>query len=266
MSSAHTSLGAYATDALDGTEALDVKYHLSECEVCRREFDEFSETAAELSRLVATAPPVELRSSVLRSITQIRPLPPEVDDTDTADEVAQPDRPAVVVSLRPRRFGRVLVGIAAAAVIAALGAGGYALDTQHQLTASQSAQLEANRQRQIAQQETAILQAPDASVYSGRLQDGSSVSYLVTKSQNAAMMVSGELSDPGQGKTYQMWTLVRTVDGGTTYLPDHTFGGGRNQRVVVTGDVTDAIGIAITVEPEGGSQHPTGEPDARATF
>ena len=260
MSSAHTSLGAYATDALDGTEALDVEYHLKECEVCRREFEEFSETAAELTRLVATAPPVELRSSVLRSITQVRPLPPEIDET------APPARPAPVVPMRSRRAGRILLGIAAAAVIAALGAGGYALDTQHQLTASQSAQLEANRQRQIAQQETAILQAPDASVYSGRLQDGSSVSYLITKSQNAAMMVSGELADPGQGNTYQMWTLVRTVDGGTTYLPDHTFNGGRNQRVVVTGDVTDAIGIAITVEPEGGSQHPTGEPDARATF
>lgn len=257
--SAHTSLGSYATDALEVNDALAVEYHLTECETCRHEFDEFSETTAELTRLVALAPPAELRTSVLRSITRIRPLPPEVEVTV---RMTSPK----VSPLRSRRGGRLLFGLAAAAVVAALGAGGYAVNTQQQLTAASAVQVQANRERQVAQQETAILQSPDASVYASRLQDGSSVAYLVAKSRNAAMMISGNLAAPGPGKTYQMWTLVRASDGGVDYVPDHTFGGGRDQRVTVTGDVAHALGVAITVEQAGGSLQPTGEPDARATF
>lgn len=261
--SAHTSLGSYATDALDTTDALDVEFHLTECESCRHDFDEFTETTAELTRLVATTPPAELRTSVLRSITKIRPLPPEIDETARP---AAPKGSANLSQLRPRRTGRLLIGLAAAAVVAALGAGSYAVNTHQQVTAASNVRLEANRERQVAQQETAILQAADTSVYASRLQDGSSVAYLVAKSDNAAMMISGNLADPGPGKTYQMWTLVRAADGGLDYVPDHTFGGGLDQRVMVTGDVSQALGVAITVEPAGGSLQPTGEPDARATF
>lgn len=264
--SVHASLGSYAADALEATDALDVEHHLIECEICRDDFDEFTETTAELTRLVATTPPVEVRTSVLRSITQIRPLPPVADEID---EVARPvaqKSSAQVSPLRTRRTGRLLLGLAAAAVVAALGAGGYAVNTHQQVTAASNVQLEANRERQVAQQETAILQAPDASVYASRLQDGNSVAYLVAKSDNAAMMISGKLAAPGPGKTYQLWTLVRARDGGLDYIPDHTFGGGLDQRVMVTGDVSRALGVAITVEPAGGSLKPTGEPDARATF
>ncbi len=268
MSSAHASLGAYALDALDDGEALDVEHHLAECEACRREFDVFGETAAELTRLVASAPPAAVRSSVLRSIDRIRPLPPQTEaEKSAAAGNDSAGRRAVSVPARPARpVSRWLVGLVAASLFAAVGAGGWAVHSRQQVLAGRQAQVQAGRQADLTRTETAILQAPDAAVYPARLQDGSTVSYLVARSQNAAMLISGGLGDPGPGRSYQLWTLTRGSDGEVRYVPDHTFTGGRDQRVIVTGDVTAAVGVAVTVEPAGGSLQPTEEPDARATF
>lgn len=253
MSSAHASLGAYALDALDGGEAQDVERHLAGCEACRREFDEFGETAAELTRLVAAAPPAGIRRSVLRSIEQVRPLPPR-----TGAEV-------VPMVARRRPAAAWLVGLVAASVLA-VGAGGWAVHTRQQLEATEQARVEAGRQTDMTRTENAILQAPDSAVYPARLQNGDSVSYLVARSQNAAMVLTGQLENPGPGRTYQLWTLTPADGGGVNYVPDHTFPGGGDQRVIVTGDLSRAVGLAITVEPTGGSLQPSAEPDARATF
>ena len=53
----HIDVGCYVADALDNDERAAFEAHLDHCESCSREVVEFSETSAELARLVAMAPP-----------------------------------------------------------------------------------------------------------------------------------------------------------------------------------------------------------------
>ena len=72
----HIDVGCYVADALDTDERAAFEAHLDHCESCSREVVEFSETSAELARLVAMAPPRAIRGSMLSAIQSVRPLPP----------------------------------------------------------------------------------------------------------------------------------------------------------------------------------------------
>ena len=75
MSDVHSTVGAYVVDALTADERADFQSHLAGCPSCRVEAAEFTETLAELSPLVAAAPPAALRTSVMAAIAGTRQLP-----------------------------------------------------------------------------------------------------------------------------------------------------------------------------------------------
>ena len=87
MSEIHGAVGSYVVNALDPSELDEFEAHLAVCPTCSREVVEFAETAAELSLLAtATAPPPELRNSILSAISEVRVLPPLEDvEPRTAD-------------------------------------------------------------------------------------------------------------------------------------------------------------------------------------
>jgi hypothetical protein len=60
----HTLAGAYACDALSAAEAATFERHLTTCQVCREEIEEFAETAAVLGACAALPPPPRLRTAV----------------------------------------------------------------------------------------------------------------------------------------------------------------------------------------------------------
>jgi len=92
----HELTAAYALDALDPDEAEAYERHLSQCEECREQLAELSETAAALAfGTAAPAPPERLRASIL--------------------EAAAAERTNVVPLLRRRWVTRGLA-VAAAAV------------------------------------------------------------------------------------------------------------------------------------------------------
>lgn len=70
----HALSGAYAVDALDGFERVELERHLAECPSCQHEVDSLREAAA-LSGAVQTTPPVRLHAAVLEGIARVRPLP-----------------------------------------------------------------------------------------------------------------------------------------------------------------------------------------------
>ena len=126
-----------------------------DCESCSREVVEFSETSAELARLVAMAPPRAIRGSMLSAIRSVRPLPPLTDEAPSAPELVEaelgpgpgsdafdepvrragpPTMLAARRSARGSRRNRVLTGLIAAAAVVALALGGfvYSLNQQRQ--------------------------------------------------------------------------------------------------------------------------------------
>ncbi len=70
----HTLSGAYAAHAVGAHDRAAFEAHLVGCESCRSEVAALRETAAELARLVETAPPPRLRMRVLAATARVRQL------------------------------------------------------------------------------------------------------------------------------------------------------------------------------------------------
>ncbi len=256
MSAIHGATGSYVVDALDPDELDEFEAHLAACPTCRQEVVEFCETAAELSLLAsAPPPPPALRESVLSSIVGVRQLPPLEgnprralpSDEEPEEEplppaaLARTEAPVVdeLALRRSSRRARVLSVLVAAVAVVALALGGtvWGLVRQQQppVAAGPSA-------------DTSLLAAPDAKIVKASLDNGAQVSFIVSKAQNRALFVSGDLPSPGADKTFQLWTLK---SGAPT--PDNLLGGGSDVAQWFHGPISGSDQLAISIEPAGGS-------------
>ncbi|MDQ1484075.1 MAG: hypothetical protein QOF35_2151 [Actinomycetota bacterium] len=258
MSEIHGAVGSYVVNALDGEQLDEFEAHLAVCETCRREVVEFSETAAHLGSLVATTPPPALRASILSAIREMRPLPPESPPpTEDKSAPAGPltsagDAPHVLVDdkltvRRQRRSARMLAFALAAALVAALGLGGWVVN----LVQSQHAQVAESTL------ETQLLSAPDARIYTTKMSNGAPVSFVVSKTLDKALFIGKDIPATAPDKTYQLWTLRAN---GTVAIPDNIFTGGQTRKTWLGGNIQNASGVAVTIEPSGGSSKPTQAP------
>ena len=233
MSDIHALSGAYAVDALDDVERAEFEEHLAACAECRAEVASLRETAALL--VEPETPPASLRAGVLSGISQIRPLPPEATSLRERAETT----PTTVVR---RRLLPQLLAAAAAVVLLAAGA-----LTWHPWQHDDKVDLASQ-----------ILNAPDAMKVIEKLPGGNGEITLVrSASLGRAVMLGDHVPSPESGKTYQMWFQQPgrgMVSAGL--MPDAT------HPTVLTGDAATATAAAVSVEPAGGSEHPTTKPIA----
>jgi anti-sigma-K factor RskA len=243
MSEIHGATGSYVVHALDPAELDEFEAHLAVCPTCSQEVVEFCETAAQLSLLAAApAPPAALRDSILGSIAEVRPLPPLEEASEVARSTELAVDALVVDELALRRAARrtrVLTLAVAAVTVVALALGGvvYSLVQQRQapITATQV--------------DPSLLAAKDATIHSVTLKNGAQASFVVSKSQNRAVFVSGELPSPGADNVYHLWTLKGT----DIVRPDNTLEGGTSKTQVFSGPVADSTALAVNIEPAGSS-------------
>lgn len=235
----HGATGVYVLDALDADELEEFEAHRAVCATCSREVAEFCETAPRLSVLAAApAPPPALRASILSGLTDVHQLPPLHGD-------ALQQRPKIGDELALRRSNRrtrVLSVLVAAVSVLALALG----VTVHDLTRQQQSPVAG------PSADTSLLAAPDAKIVPLVLANGAQVSVVVSKSQNRALFVGGDLPSPGLGKTYELWTMR-----GRTATPDNLVPGGTNVAQWLHGPIKDSTAIAVSVEDAGGSSAPT---------
>ena len=261
----HALAGAYALDAVDDAERAEFERHLADCAECRAEVAGFRAAAAELSTLMSETPPERLREQVLRDISSVRPLPPEmraeagqrIEDTSRelaavqAEEAASDEEPPSRVARLDTARRRRNRWLAAAAAVIVLGGGGTLAVTQPWKTAQ--------TQNDIAAQ---VQQAPDAQRYEQTLPDGSTVTIVRSPSVGRAVLVTQNLAAPPSGQTYQMWLQAS----GGNFASAGLVPPGANQTVVLEGDAAMAKGAGVSVEPSGGSQQPTTTPIALFAF
>jgi anti-sigma-K factor RskA len=268
MNDPHQLLAGYALDALSADDRAAFEAHLQTCDDCQRELAEFGTTVAELSVISQNTPPPQLRDDVLSAIGQVRQADPDplTDQTGTdappgspgvqdsggpRHGVAPAPEPAVPLArarARRRRIARTVTAVVgAAALVAVIALGGWAY-ARNQLTETYQADAIAISR---------VLAAPDARIYHQTAPDGMRVTYVVSEERNAGMAVPENVSDPGEGRTYQLWT----VTGGQSFVPDRTFDSAGGP-ILLTGDVAAAAALGVTVEPDGGSPQPTTEPFA----
>jgi anti-sigma factor RsiW len=249
----HSLTGAYALDAVAGEEREEFEGHLTECDACAQEVRELTATAARLGLAAPRVPlPAEsaaaLRSAVLREVARTRQEPPAVSDPPAA---------ARRTPWRPYR-------LALAACLALAAALGGVAVWQHQ--EADSARTRADRAeaeaRSRAAEVSGVLTAPDARTVSARLAHGGTGAVVVSKARDRAVFVGSGLPKLSGGRVYQLWF----DDAGTMRPAGLVSGTAITSAVPASGPIGRASGLGITVEPAGGSRHPTTAPLAVLSF
>lgn len=231
VSDVHALSGAYAVDALDELERARFEAHLAQCADCRDEVAGLQETAALLGLDDAVAPPAPVREAVLSGIESVRPLPPRV-----------PHAPARVVrSLTSRGL------LVAASVIAVLALAGAVV--LNPFGSSDDGQPSATER---------VLAADDAMRVHQTLPSGASATVVLSRSEGRAVVLTDDMDPAPSGQVYELW--LQTPRGDMVpagIMPDRS-----DAVMLLEGDASQATGVGITVEPEGGSPQPTSDPIA----
>lgn len=253
---AHALSGAYAVDALDAEERTRFESHLAVCPTCHDEVQELQATAAVLGTAAGAVPPPSLRAEVLAGIAAIRPLPPADndrrdfgnDDSDTSGGSAA--RPISLEAHRQRRLlRRPLMMVAAAAAALAVGVTGWDQVRDDRPAGQEQSDLTAAER---------VLAAPDAVRVDKSFPDGSKAAVVVSRKVGKAVIITDGMKPAPNGHAYEIWYQSSAGDMVRAGLmPDI-----RSNTLVLEGDPGRAVGIGITVEPEGGSQQPSTDPIA----
>jgi anti-sigma-K factor RskA len=100
-----------------------------------------------------------------------------------------------------------------------------------------------------------VVQAPDARLESMRTSTGGIVTVVYSSDQEAAVITTTKMSALPAGRVYQAWVTSPsgTRSAGLISQPDQL------SQLLASG-VRSGDKIAITVEPAGGTSHPTTNP------
>jgi len=236
----HILTGAYAMHALTGADAARFERHLARCAACAAEVSEFAEATARLAAAAAA-----LKQRALAAAAGARQLPPATARamaSRPARPVAWPARPASL--LRRPWAARLALAAAAAAVALAAVSGVTARTAQHQLAAGQAGS------RQVA----AVLTAPDATMIDARVSTGGTVTVVMSRLDRALVFAAAGLRPLPPSRCYQLWLLRPGTEQPAAMLPDPQHD--RTGPLTVTG-LAPASLLGLTIEPAGGSRHPT---------
>ncbi len=244
----HTLSGAYALDALSPEEQDTFRTHLTACPACREEVEELREAAARMGAAQWSAPSPALRARVLEAAARTPQQPParfvpaaRTHDGDGADGSARGATGATGAGGTVRRRWPAMLAAAAAVVALTLGGGSIvrSLGGGEDLTTAAAAVFEADDVRR-ATVETS---------------NGGALTVGISESRNEMAVDARELPPLDRQHVYQLWTVQDDARVSAAILTGGTTGAAMGLPAADTR-------VAVTVEPAGGSQQPTGEPIA----
>jgi anti-sigma-K factor RskA len=221
----HTLSGAYAINALSPEEAEEFHKHLAGCPACREEVRELQEAAALMGASEAMAPPAHLKAQVMQGADRVPQLPPKVRHLGAASTV--------------RRTPQLLLAAAAVVMIVAAGFGIW----QTQQTPDEV----------IAASVSQVFKAPDAHKATMETSNGGSISVATSPSLRKMAVDTRGLPELQAGQTYQLWAIADGTPKSAGLLDDPDAGAAMDMPA-------EGVTVAITIEPEGGSEQPTTKP------
>ena len=227
----HQLAAAYALDAVDERERAEFEAHYPTCAVCRPEVAGFRETLSQVAAASAAPPPASLKASVMAEIGTTRQLSPLL--------------PASVTDLDAfrQRKARIVQALTIAAAVILVGAGAFVVGRRsHSSDGYAAAAAE-------------LISRPDTRMID--LQGTTSGSFKVawSPSANRAVVIGNGLAAPSAGRAYELWQIDAAGPHAVGLLDKA--GAGRVRRVIaVSGSPTK---WAVTVEPDGGVEAPTGD-------
>ena len=258
MNDTHDLLGAYCTDALDPAERTAFEAHLATCGTCRTEAAQFREVLAAMADADPVRPPADLEEAVVAGVRaggdHAAPDPhpataqPLADGEPALEPVADLGEQA---ARRGRRgWARVAPWMAAAAAGAVLFATGVGVGRTQ--VPAESATAGSAQMADVV----AVASAADAHVMSVDIM-GTTSRLVTSEEMNKSVFLASELPMPAKGMCYQVWRV--TEDGQMVSAGAFTPDSDGHIAAVLDGDSTDVAKFMITMEPPGGSAHPSGE-------
>ncbi len=234
------NIPAYALGALDKEDAAALESHLRTCESCRDELDAYRATS---DNLLMGFPP-QNPSAALRRQLQRR-------------------LPGAQKATRPRlnwSFPRAVVGIA---IVLLLALNVFSIS---QVRALQRQQAELMDQMQNGQMALAMLSYSNTQTFPIN-EEKARGSLLLDKEYNNAVLILRGLPAIPNNQTYQIWLITPNEDRVSAGLlrpqTDQPF---IAEPIRSTQDLVNFVGVGMTVEPAGGSDHPTGMQIFRIDF
>jgi len=230
----HTLAGAYAMDAISAADRARFERHLAGCAECAQEIASLREATARLATATAVPPPPGLKERVLAAAAATRQQPP-----------AEPQAQAAVLPWRTRR-GRLLVAAGAAAAAVAIGAA-VVFGVSNGSMRDQLGQDQAS-----SQQITAVLTARDATMMTGAVAGGGTVTIVMSHSRHALVFTAADLHALPASRGYELWLIGPVGDRPVTMLTSATMTG-----PVIASGLRPGDHLALTAEPAGGTARPT---------
>jgi anti-sigma-K factor RskA len=250
--------GGYALGALTEAERRELETHLATCPECAREVSDLMDVSGALAFAVPQhEPPAGLRERVLRAA------------------VASADAPRVL-ELKPRPARSALpTWMAVAASIAALALGLYAMTLRQRIETLQERLRDANARAEGLQRDAAVAQAgaERATQTAGILAaddvrriklagqpgaPGAAGTAFWSASRGQLLLSAANLPSPGAGRQYQLWVIA---PGSKTPVSAGMLDQSADGSIVAlasTSSVAQVGTVAISDEPAGGVQSPTG--------
>lgn len=238
-------LAAYLLDAVDEHERRLVEEHLLTCPACEHEVAALVPTVEALA-LAPTplTPPAHVRDAVLGGIEPpTRTGGPSQTPTEAAaaPEVVSPapSRDDDLAARRNSRAARRLsLLVAAAAAVAlfmfvAIGPFRGAPDVTTE----------------------AVAAAADAQRFEAQL-GAATATVIVSREMDKVAIETRDMTPAPEGQDYQLW--FSHPDG--TVSDAGVMPRDEDAEMVLENDLGDAVGVAMTMEPEGGSPQPTSDP------
>jgi anti-sigma-K factor RskA len=240
----HTLAGAYAVDAVPPSDRAAFERHLAGCEPCRQEVRGFREAAAAMAAATATAPPAALREAALRAAAQARQLPP-VPAAPPAPWRALRQQGRGLRGWRPR-LGLALAGaVACVLAVAAVVAGISAYGMHSRLAQDQG------HDHAVA----LVLGAPDAKMMNAPVTTGGTATVVMSHRERALVFTAADLRALPSSESYELW-LMGPAGSKPAGMINVSRTGKMASPMVVTG-LSSGDRVGMTVEPAGGSPHPT---------
>jgi anti-sigma-K factor RskA len=244
----------YALDALTGEEREKVETYLREHPEARQQMAEMGRTAGALPY---GTPPVEpaprTKAALMARIA--------VDRTAQPHALEQEQAPGLRAGRWVNLFQAFGLGAATVAILWAIVLNIQLSDLRTQVsTLNEALVAQSNALEQINQQlsQTPVAETVTISLKGTDVQPQAQGQLIADPNKNSAVLVIAGLDQLETGKTYQVWL----IDGGGPKSAGLLSVDSQGQAVlIVTSELTigefDALGISV--EPEGGSDQPTGD-------
>ena len=239
----HTLAGPYAMDAISAPDRASFERHLARCEECAREIASLREATARLATAAAVAPPPALKARVMAAAAETRQRPPRLEPE--AAVRTWRTRLGSLGRLGSRGRLALTAGAVAAAVAAAVVFGVSNGGMRDQLSRAQAS----------SQQVAAVLTARDATMMTGTVRGGGTVTIVMSHSMRELVFTAAALHALPASRGYELWLIGPAGDRAVIMLPParHDMTG-----PVVASGLRPGDHVVLTAEPAAGAARPTG--------